>query len=98
LRVKSGILREAESDDVIRFDIRPRTSGLNRKLSVFTDFETISGNLRVEIGVIRDADSNDVLSFKLQTRTSGLNRKLTVFIDFKEINSYLRLKGFQNES
>ena len=36
LWVKSGIIRDAEFDDVISFDIHSRTSGLNRKLSVFT--------------------------------------------------------------
>ena len=50
LRVKSGIIRDAEPDDVISFDIHKRTSGLNRKLSVLTDFEPISSNLRVEEG------------------------------------------------
>ena len=54
--VKTDIIRDAESDDVISFDLYPRTSGINRKLSVFTDFEAISSNMRVETGVIRDAE------------------------------------------
>ena len=82
MRVKSGIIRDAESDDVISFDVHPRTSGLNRTLSVLTDFEPISSNLRVETGVIRDAESENVVSFEVQTRTSGLNRKLSIYRDF----------------
>ena len=73
-----GVIGPAEFDAAIRFTPRPRTSGLNRKLSVFRDFREISSNLRVETDVIRGAESNDVISFEIRLHTSGLNRKLSI--------------------
>ena len=56
MKVRTGVIEDAESDDVINFKIRLRTSGLNRKLSVMRDFEEISGNLKVKTGVIENAE------------------------------------------
>ena len=93
MRVETGVTRDAESDYVVSFKVETRTSGLNRKLSVLTDFEAKSNNLRVETGVFRDAESNDVVSFKVQTRTSGFDRKLSAFIDFKVISTEREFPG-----
>ena len=78
MKVKTGEIEDVESDDVINCAIRPRTSGLNRKLSVSTDFEAISSNLRFETGVIRDSEFDDFVSYDNHPRTSGLNRKLSL--------------------
>ena len=56
MKVKTGAIEYTESCDVINFEIRPRTSGLNRKFSVLRDFKEISGNLKVKTGAIEDAE------------------------------------------
>ena len=71
MKVKTGVTEDAESDDVINFEVRPRTSGFYRKLSVLRDFEEISGNLKVKTGVIEDAESDEVINFQICPRTSG---------------------------
>ena len=58
---------------------RQRTSGLNRKLSIFWEFKWKSGNLRVKTGVIRDAQSDNAVSFEIEQKISGFNRKLSIF-------------------
>ena len=62
----------------------PRTSGLNRKLSVLRNFEELSGNLKVKTGANEDAESDNVIKFEICPRTSGLNRKLSVLRDFEK--------------
>ena len=37
VRIEIGVIRHAESSETISFEIRPRTSGLNRKLQVLRD-------------------------------------------------------------
>ena len=70
-RVETGVIRDAELNDVISFEIRPLISGLNRKLSVFRDFWEISSNLKAKTGVIRGAQSDEVISFEIHQRISG---------------------------
>ena len=71
MKFKTGVSEDAESDDGIKFEIRPRTSGLNRKLAVLRDFEEISGNLKVKTGTIEDVESDNVIKFEICPRTSG---------------------------
>ena len=78
MRVKTELIRDAESDNVVSFKVQRRTSGLNRKLSVLTNFEAISNNLRVETGITRHAESNDDVSFRVQTRNTGLKKRRLV--------------------
>ena len=59
-RIETGVVRNAELNDVISFEIQPIISGFNRKLSLFRDFSEISGNLEVETGVITGAESNSL--------------------------------------
>ena len=39
LTVDTGIIKHIESDDVINFEVHPRTSNLDRKLSIIRVFE-----------------------------------------------------------
>ena len=76
--VKSSIIRDAEFDDVIRFDIDSRTSVLNRKLSVFTDFEAISSNF------CRTLKSS--LTFKKESRHGRLlENMISGYVELEEI-------------
>ena len=67
--VRTVVIREAKSDDVVSFKVQTRASGLNRKLSVFRDFKVISSDLRVKYDVIRDAESDKVISYDIIPRT-----------------------------
>ena len=91
MRVKTELIRDAESDNVVSFKVQRRTSGLNRKLSVLTNFEAISNNLRVETGITRHAESNDDVSFRVQTRNTGLKKRRLV--QFRPSNYYLLVQN-----
>ena len=82
LRVEIGVNRHAESSETISLEIRPRTSGLNRKLPVLSGFKQKRSNVGVKIGVIRHAESNETINCEIRPRTSGLNRKLPVLSGF----------------
>ena len=79
-----GETDDEKAESGISFEVRPRTSGLNRNLSVLRDFEEIKGNLKIKTEVIEDADSIDVINFKICPRTSCYNRKFSVSRDFEK--------------
>ena len=56
MRVVIGVIRHAESSEIISSVTRLRTSGLNRKLPVLRDFKEINGNLKVKTVAIEDAE------------------------------------------
>ena len=67
-------------DAGISYNIRLRTSGLNRKLSVFVFKRVKISGFDVEFGVIRPSEFDAGIRFHIHPRTSGLNRKLSVLV------------------
>ena len=70
-----GVIGPSEFNGAIRFDTRPRSYGLNRKLSVFVLFEVKRTGLKVDLGGFQDAEFIGAIRFAIRPRTSGLNRK-----------------------
>ena len=71
MKVKTGVIEDVESEDVINFEIRPHTSGFNRKLSVFRDLkkQVGLGCLRSKLGL--RSKSGTVSKITLSTMISA---------------------------
>ena len=65
--VKTAVIRDAELNDVISFEIQPVASGLNRNLSLLRDFSEISGNFEARTEVIRRAESSSLGDVRTQS-------------------------------
>ena len=67
-----GVIGPCELDAGVRFHFHPRTSGLNRKLSVFVFKRVEISGFEVELVVIGPIKFDAGISYNIRLRTSGL--------------------------